>query len=63
MRPTPKSSYVPPVKKLTNPKKKREIDPRKSARFHDFLLGFFIGLVIFGAVAAFLCTKLLELFV
>ncbi len=63
MKVTPKSSYTPPVKKLSRPKKSRRTDPQKSARLHDFLLGFFIGLAIFGIAAIFLCNALIALFI
>lgn len=63
MKVTPKNTYAPAVKKLSRPKKSHRADPRKSARLHDFLLGFFIGLAIFGIAAIFLCNALIALFI
>lgn len=62
MKVTPKNNYKPPVKQLSRPKKSRRTDPQKSAKLHDFLLGFFIGLAIFGVAAIFLCNALIALF-
>lgn len=59
---SPKSSYTPSVKKLSRPKKSRRTDPEKAITLHDYLLGFFIGLAIFGIAAIFICNALIALF-
>ncbi len=63
IRPTKKalqhlSAILP--KKTAKKKKKKQYKERTVT--HEFMLGFFVGLLIFGVAAIFICTALIGLF-
>ncbi len=60
---SPKTRHTPPVKNAVRPKPVRLKDPRQADKFHDYLLGFIIGLAIFGISSIFICSAVIELFI
>ena len=49
-------------KKLQKNKKKKQKQYKERTVTHEFMLGFFVGLLIFGVAAIFICTALIGLF-
>ncbi len=63
IKPAKKSVLPVPVPlHKSKPRKKKKKKEKERTQAHEFLLGFVVGLIIFGTAAIFICSALIGLF-
>lgn len=63
IKPAKKSALpVPLSPHKSKPRQKKKKKEKERTQVHEFLLGFVVGLIIFGTAAIFICSALIGLF-